>query len=236
MSDQEHAITPPELPEPPAVEETLVEKLNQTAAEVTGQLRDLAEELTPPAVEPAAFEAPAVPEVEVNAAEANVAEEEPAVLAASVAPEAAPAIDERVPAIPEPPLLPPPALKASVAPEETSDDRLMAALAWFTMVILQLPIVSIIQLLSPTSKERAFQRHHAVSSLLFYAAGIVYEIVIGVAYAIVGVVTLGIGLICLWPLFFVPHVLGLYYALQAYNGKRVNLPILSDLGRNQGWL
>lgn len=71
--------------------------------------------------------------------------------------------------------------------------------------------MSIIQLLSPTNKERAFQHHHAVSSLLFYAAGIVYEIVIGIAYAIVGVLTLGIGLICLWSLFFVPHGLGLYY-------------------------
>jgi len=38
----------------------------------------------------------------------------------------------------------------------------------------------------------------------------------------------------LWPLFFVPHVLGLYYALQAYNGKRIELPVLSKLGRNQG--
>ena len=32
--------------------------------------------------------------------------------------------------------------------ESTSDDRLMSLLAWLTMVILQLPIVSVIQLLS----------------------------------------------------------------------------------------
>lgn len=214
MSDQERPTNSPDLPEPPAVEETLVEKLNETTQEITGQLRDLAEELTPPA-----GELPAAPAV----AEAASAPE----------PEQAPAVDEPPP--PAPVLLPP-APKATAAPEGTSDDRLMAALAWFTMVILQLPIVSIIQLLSPTNKERAFQQHHAVTSLLFYAAGIVYEIVIGIAYAIVGVLTLGIGLICLWPLFFVPHVLGLYYALQAYNGKRVQLPLLSEFGRNQGWL
>lgn len=209
MSDQERAMTPPELPEEPVVEERLAEELSETAAEVTGRLQDLADELTPPTAEspgePTPFEAP-------------------------------PALE----AAPKPgagePLPPLPARKATAEPEGTSDDRLMAALAWFTMVILQLPVVSIIQLLSPTSKERAFQRHHAVTSLLFYAAAIVYESVVGIAYAIVGVVTLGLGLICLWPLFFVPHALGLYYALQAYNGKRVTLPILSDLGRNQGWL
>lgn len=214
MSDQERSINLPDLPEPPAVEETLVEKLNESAQEITGQLRDLAEEVTPPAgelpAEGGVSDAPSAPQVEQT-------------------PEVG------APAAPAPALLPP-APKATAAPEGTSDDRLMAALAWFTMVILQLPIVSIIQLLSPTNKERAFQQHHAVTSLLFYTAGIVYEIVIGIAYAIVGVLTLGIGLICLWPLFFVPHVLGLYYALQAYNGKRVELPLLSEFGRNQGWL
>ncbi len=235
MSEQERPIIPAEQPELPAVEETLVEKLNQTATEVTGQLRDLAEELTPPAieppVEPAVFEALSLPEAELNPDE-----DVPAVIEAPVAPEAAPAANERVPAVPEPALLPPPAPESTADLEGSSDDRLMSALAWFTMVILQLPIVSIIQLLSPANKERAFQRHHAVSSLLFYAAAILYEIAYGIVYAIVGVVTLGVGYICLWPLFFVPHLFGLYFALQAYNGKRVTLPILSDLGRDQGWL
>ena len=120
--------------------------------------------------------------------------------------------------------------------ESSSDDRLMSALAWLTLVLLQLPIVSVIQLLSPTTKDRPFQRHHAITSLLFFAAAIVYEVVAGIVYTILGALTLGCGYACLWVIFFLPHALGLYYALQAYNGKTIELPALSNFGRQQGWL
>ena len=120
--------------------------------------------------------------------------------------------------------------------ESSSDDRLMSALAWLTLVLLQLPIVSVIQLLSPTTKDRPFQRHHAITSLLFFAAAMVYEVVAGIVYTILGALTLGCGYACLWVIFFLPHALGLYYALQAYNGKTIELPVLSNFGRQQGWL
>ncbi len=125
---------------------------------------------------------------------------------------------------------------AGLAVESSSDDRLMAALAWLTLVILQLPIVSVIQLLSPTTKDRPFQRHHAITSLLFFAAAIVYEVLAGIVYTILGALTLGCGYACLWVIFFLPHALGLYYALQAYNGKTIELPVLSNFGRQQGWI
>ena len=120
--------------------------------------------------------------------------------------------------------------------ESSSDDRLMSALAWLTLVLLQLPIVSVIQLLSPTTKDRPFQRHHAITSLLFFAAAMVYEVVAGIVYTILGALTLGCGYACLWVIFFLPHALGLYYALQAYNGKTIELPVLSNFGRQQGWM
>ncbi len=104
------------------------------------------------------------------------------------------------------------------------------------MVILQLPIVSIIQLLSENTKNRPFQRHHAITSLLFYVASIVYEIVATVVFVILTTVTLGCGAVCLWVLFFVPHALALYYAFQAYGGKRIELPYLSNFARQQGWI
>ena len=112
----------------------------------------------------------------------------------------------------------------------------MSALAWLTLVLLQLPIVSVIQLLSPTTKDRPFQRNHAITSLLFFAAAMVYEVVAGIVYTILGALTLGCGYACLWVIFFLPHALGLYYALQAYNGKTIELPALSNFGRQQGWL
>ena len=129
-------------------------------------------------------------------------------------------------------------LKGSGAPvrEGTDDDRLMAALAWLSMVILQLPIVSVIQLLSAGTKDRPFQRHHAVTSLLFYVVGIVYEAVAGVVFSILTAVTAGCGAVCLWPIFLVPHALGLYYAFQAYSGKRLDLPFLTNFANQQGWM
>ena len=127
-------------------------------------------------------------------------------------------------------------LVAGTPIESNADDRLLSALAWFSMVLLQLPIVSVIQLLSHTTKNRPFQRHHAITSLLFYAAAVIYEIVAGIVYTILGAVTLGCGYACLWVIFLLPHALGLYYALQAYNGKTIEMPWLSNFGRRQGWL
>jgi len=129
-----------------------------------------------------------------------------------------------------------PVAAAGTPVESSSDDRLMSALAWLTLVILQLPIVSVIQLLSPSTKDRPFQRHHAITSLLFFGAAVVYEVVAGILYTILGALTLGCGYACLWVIFFLPHALGLYYALQAYNGKTIELPALSNFGRQQGWM
>lgn len=240
MSDEKRDLTPPEpeqeswtLDEAPKPaehpEDVLAERLAEEAGEVTNQLQDLKEELVPPA-SPAeeggdAVVSPGEPEPTAEPQAAAPAEVEMA--GASEVPPAAPA----QPTEPQTK----PVTASSPAPEGNNDDRLMAALAWFTMVILQLPIVSVIQLLSPSTKDRPFQRHHAITSLLFYGAAIIYEILAAIVYAILGAVTLGCGYACLWIVFFLPHLVALYYAFQAYNGKRVELPVLSDLGRRQGW-
>jgi hypothetical protein len=128
------------------------------------------------------------------------------------------------------------ASRAAPAPEGTDDDRLLSMLAWLSMVILQLPVVSVIQLMSANTKGRPFQRHHAVTSLAFWVASLVYEILATVVFVILTTVTLGCLAICLWVIFFVPHALALYYAFQAYGGKRVEIPYLSNFARQQGWL
>ncbi len=117
----------------------------------------------------------------------------------------------------------------------TSDDRLMAALAWVTLAVLQLPIVSVVLLLAEGNKDRPFQRYHAVTSITFWVVAIGYEILAGIAYVILGTVTLGCGFACLWVIFFLPHVVALYYALQAYNGKAVEIPVISEFVHKQGW-
>lgn len=220
----EEASTPSETPTPEQSEELLSGKLASAAEEVTSGLRDMLPEQTPAA--PAEQ-----PPVETVPPESQPVE-----------PSAGPVIEEAQPVPPTKKAAPSisalESLKGttSKAMESTSDDRLMSMLAWLTMVVLQLPIVSVIQLLSASTRERLFQRHHAVTSLLFYGAAIVYEILAGIVYAVLGTVTLGCGFACLWVIFFVPHALALYYALQAYNGKLLELPFLSNFGRQQGWL
>jgi len=216
-----------DAPEPVKPEEALGEQVTGAAESITAGLRDLESELTPPAPP-----------------------EEPTEATVDVEPLVEPVGEpvELPPAEPALPLAPPARMgetwtedtakeKApAFTAEGTDDDRLMTALAWFTMAILQLPIVSIIQLLSANTANRPFQRHHAISSLLFYAGAFIYEIVAVVVYVILGTITLGCGFACLWVIFFVPHALALYYAFQAYSGKRVKMPLLTDLGRGQGWL
>ena len=68
-----------------------------------------------------------------------------------------------------PPPLPPLTLEAIADTSEVSgDDKLLAALAWFTMVIFQLPILSIVLLLIEPNRNRPFQRYHAVTSIAFW--------------------------------------------------------------------
>ncbi len=117
----------------------------------------------------------------------------------------------------------------------SDDDRLMSALAWVSMVILQIPVVSLVLLLSSNNKDRAFQRHHAITSILFWVAAFFYEILAGIAFTLLTIVSFGILALCLWVIFLLPHGLALYYALRAYQGHEVKIPIISDLVRKEGW-
>jgi hypothetical protein len=231
MSEEKNNSTPVTNPggSVQAPEDALADKLAEQADAVTSGLRDLLPDSKAIGIEESR---PVATEVETATTSGELHDE-------SVVPDEPPvAEDVRT----EPPATDSdlPREVSSVAigaqAESSSDDRLMSALAWLTMVLLQLPIVSVIQLLSPTTKDRPFQRNHAITSLLFFAAALVYEVVAGIAYTILGALTLGCGYACLWVIFFLPHALGLYYALQAYNGKTIELPALSNFGRQQGWM
>jgi hypothetical protein len=219
MSEEERKDNLPEGRSEEAVDR-LGQDLGDAADSVTRELRDLQDELLPPA--PPVVEAPDET-VTVDAA-APAVEEGPV----------EPLVEAPVAVAPRAPRSA--GSGSAFTPEGTDDDRLMSMLAWLSMVVLQLPIVSVIQLLSANTKDRPFQRHHAVTSLVFYGAAIVYQIVAVVVFTILTTVTLGCGALCLWVIFFVPHALGLYYAFQAYGGKRVHLKYLSEWAQRQGWL
>ena len=103
--------------------------------------------------------------------------------------------------------------------ELTSDDKLWAALSYVIA-----PIVGIIVLLMEDKKARPFIKFHAVQSI---AASVAVWIVV----AIIATVTLGFGGLCaplVWLVF-------LYWAYQAYQGQMVNIPVVTNFIKNQGW-
>ncbi|HEX6383228.1 MAG TPA: hypothetical protein VF177_01030 [Anaerolineae bacterium] len=101
--------------------------------------------------------------------------------------------------------------------EITSDDKLWAALGY------PIPLIPILVLLMEDKKGRPFLRFHAIQSLVLNVA--VWAII-----TILSVVTLGIGAICAWILWFVV----LWPAFDAFQGNYTNIPVLTDFIRNQG--
>ena len=174
---------------------------------------------------------PAPPPAEAEAPSMSDADE-----ATPPVPPAAPA--PRAPVPPEAPVPPPPAAIAD-ASEVSGDDKLLAALAWFTMVIFQLPILSIVLLLIEPNRNRPFQRYHAVTSIAFWCVALLYEIVVGLAMGMLTLATLGLFafcLICLWVVFFLPHIVALVYAFYALTGRTPEIPVISRLAREQKWI
>ena len=97
----------------------------------------------------------------------------------------------------------------------TSDDRLWSALAYVFS-----PLVPILLFLMEDKKNRPFIRVHNAQAL-------VLGIVLIVLTPIIATLTFGLGSL-LW-------LLMLWYAYQAYQGKQINIPVISDFVRKQGW-
>ena len=217
MSDEERELMPSEPAEAPSPTDILPEEAIEAPASATS------DEMTPalPLVEAAA------PSIPGAAAEQDAAND-------------AGSGDDTAPPILTPPALPPPPPEVIADTSEVSgDDKLLAALAWFTMVIFQLPILSIVLLLIEPNRNRPFQRYHAVTSIAFWFVAVLYEIVLGLAAMILTVVTLGIGvvcLICLCPIIFLPHIVALVYAFSALTGRTPEIPVISRLAREQKWI
>jgi uncharacterized protein len=108
-------------------------------------------------------------------------------------------------------------LNQSMSGDVTSDDKLWSALAYvFT------PIVPIIILVMADKKDRPFIKAHNMQALIW---GVVLYIIVAVTSAFI------IGL-CIWP---IGLLIQLYWAYQAYQGKIVTIPLLTDFIKNQGW-
>ena len=101
--------------------------------------------------------------------------------------------------------------------ESTSDDRLWAALAYVLT-----PVLPAILLFVESKRDRPYIREHNAQALVW---GIIFYVVVGFSSIFL------IGL-CLWPLGL---LLNLYWGYRAYQGEAVNIPVISDFVRTQGW-
>jgi len=121
------------------------------------------------------------------------------------------------------------------APDVNENDRLMAAAAYATQVILPI-VVPAIMLLSEENKRRVFQKYHAVQSLGFWVAAVIYEVLAAIVFVVLSVVSLGCLSCILWVLFLLPVVPAFYYAYRAYQGQYFSIPMVTDFLLDSKWL
>ena len=111
-------------------------------------------------------------------------------------------------------------------------DKLMGALAYIIGLIVPLII------LLTESKNRAYQRYHAIQSLGLSAAifvGAILLCIVGVAIQLIPVLGQIIG--CLMTfVYLIPLVVMVYYAYKAYQGEYFVIPMLTDFLKKQKWL
>jgi len=112
-------------------------------------------------------------------------------------------------------------LEAARVEDATGDDKLWALLSYIIT-----PIVPIVVLLMEEKKSRPFIKAHAYQSLVAGVAAVVVLMLLGLI-PIIG---------CLTPfLAFAFWVLMIYWGVQAYGGKTVRIPVVTDFVKKQGW-
>jgi uncharacterized membrane protein len=114
----------------------------------------------------------------------------------------------------------------------SDQDKLMAALAYIIGLIVPLII------LFTDSKNRAYQRYHAIQSLGLSAAIFVASILLCIVSLVIQIIpVLGQVIGCLMTfIYIVPLALMVYYAYKAYKGEYFVIPMVTDFMKQQKWL
>jgi len=100
----------------------------------------------------------------------------------------------------------------------SSDDKLVALLAYVLT-----PLAPIVILLMEDKKSRPFIRAHNAQALIW--GGLIWAVTIvssPLAFC------LGIPSLILWGA-------GVYWGFKAYQGEEVNIPVITDFAKKQGW-
>jgi uncharacterized membrane protein len=106
----------------------------------------------------------------------------------------------------------------NISPDSTSDDRLWAALGYVFA-----PLVPVIVLLLEDKKSRPYIKLHNVQALVWSVAYFIVSIILSATLI----------LACVVPFIYIVQ---LYWGYQAYQGNDINIPVITDFVKNQGWV
>jgi uncharacterized membrane protein len=131
-------------------------------------------------------------------------------------------------AMESPPTAPATAINPDAAP--TANDRMLAAIGY------PIGLVALIVLFLEGPKDRPYTRYHAIQALGANVAAWIVYVAFGIVYAVATSVVWFLACV-LWIFFFVPFLGLLYYGYLAYTKSQYfDIPIISDLMKQQGWL
>jgi uncharacterized protein len=107
--------------------------------------------------------------------------------------------------------------QASMSSDATSDDKL-----WVLLAYIFTPIVPIIILLMEDKKNRPFIKAHNMQALVWGVALYILSFVL--SFVVIGAC---IGLLGL--------ILNIYWGIQGYQGKYINIPVVTNFVKQRGW-
>jgi hypothetical protein len=111
-----------------------------------------------------------------------------------------------------------------------SNDRILAALGYVIW------LVALVVVLLDETKRKPLLKDHAVQGLGFAVAGFAFLMVAAIVYLCLAIVSFGILAFILWPIFFVPNLVGIYFGYLAYSEDGlVEIPWLTPFMAEQGW-
>lgn len=105
---------------------------------------------------------------------------------------------------------------AAASVSSADNNKLFGALTY------PLPIIGIIALVSDSMKNDPVLRKHSVQSLAYFVVSLIVSFILGIT--VIGS--------CLVIFLIVPPII---WAVQAYQGKDVNIPVITDFCKKQGW-
>ena len=102
----------------------------------------------------------------------------------------------------------------------TQEDKTWALLCWIPFIGW---IAAVLGLVMEDKKVRPFIKYHAVQALAL-------AIIAGIVSTVLSVVIIGVCVPFVWLAY------GIYLAVQANKGEWVEIPVITDFCKNQGWI